>query len=740
MSYQRRFYILTNLDNGTKITLNGKGSNNEPKGWDDSEKTWKRSTKDFSFTFEFSKNLEFTGAGAAFLREAYNSRDVEANVEMTEYRYNPNTDEPYVYSIALFDFSKIDREKTVVKIPFKSGGLKSLLKSKFNDKFELERTEAINGNTLDPLIKQEFAGINRPIYLSSRLESIEEDRNSSYRIEDNGTYNYAMISYPMNVVYSSDTSISGVIPGQASIGSGSVINFDIIGARAGMFYYNNNVDKNISISLENINFNYRYQYSNAFPVVDLIRLGIMRFNGAENPIVTVPTDSNSFIEILDMTSSLSNNVEVNFNTSFQTSINLKAGESLMFGFFVESRMQLGGSGVIDNYITSAQGRNDITEFSVRNDINRRALCLLNKDVGEREMQVITGEKNRYYSEYLTTGEFSKTALTNGKLIRGFNDSKLSVSLKDFIQNCNSLFNMGYNVEIINSKEVLVHEEMKHFFRQEVAIVIPNQVNNVKRTVASEFIYSTIKSGYKKPSGDNLYEEVNGLSEVNTTNSYITNITRVEKEYNIESPYRADSEGKELTFRQSISVNPNGDYRTDNTNFNIDLKDIGTSVLEEKIWSDYYEELPKSNGSNTLISPETMTGIYYTPFRNMQRHFWFLNNALTKFRDKYIRYTDTRGNSEFVTKKEGEEEKAENGKYLVSDIETPRFVSQWIEFEYELDFDLLNAVNGKTNVNGRDIPNTYFRIEFVNEFNEKEFGYLFELKPNKEGKWKVLKAI
>lgn len=759
MSYQRRFYILTNLDNGTKITIDGKGSNNEPKGWDDSEKTWKRSTKDFSFTFEFSKNLEFTGSGASFLREAYNSRDVEANVEMTEYRFNPNTDEPYVYSIALFDFSQIDRQKTVVKIPFKSGGLKSLLKSKFNDKFELERTEAINGNVLDPLVKQEFAVINKPIFKDSLLET-EEEQNSSevFRMGFSNDYRYGFHPIPTKVTYESDDSVLQVVNDQFKV-MGFEVNLSnemiqdapFNGIRANTFYSNSDVDKTLSLDIdlkinvdlidtENLRSNHLSLRLMKVGGDDDPTLNIAPFNVSETTTGERFPDLPQLINIQNLNDIWISNPK-DYTISLTEDINLKKGESLALYMFGGGEFQQAtDTAYLYLDFANIECSISIKETSVRNDVNRRALCVLNKDIGEREMQIITGEKNRYYSESLTNGAFGKTALTSGKLIRGFNDSKLTVSLKDFINNCNSLFNMGYNVEIINGKEVLVHEEMKHFFRQEVSIVIPNQVNNVKRTVANEFIYSTIKSGYKKPSGDILYEDINGLSEVNTSNSYITNITRVEKEYNIESPYRFDSEGKELTVRQSISVNPNGDYRTDNTNFNLDLKNTGTSVLEEKIWSDYYEQLPKSNGTTPIFSPETMTGVYFTPFRNMQRHFWFLNNALTKFRDKYIRYTETRGNSEFVTKKAGEEEKAENGKYLVSDIETPRFVSQWIEFEYELDFDLLNAVNGKTNVNGRDIPNTYFRIEFVNEFNEKEFGYLFELKPNKEGKWKVLKAI
>ena len=39
----------------------------------------------------------------------------------------------------------------------------------------------------------------------------------------------------------------------------------------------------------------------------------------------------------------------------------------------------------------------------------------------------------------------------------------------------------------------------------------------------------------------------------------------------------------------------------------------------------------------------------------------------------------------------------------------------------------------------NIMNYYGVFEFINENNRLEYGYLMELKPNKKGKWKLLKA-
>jgi hypothetical protein len=105
IGYQRREYLLVNLDNGNELLLDTTTTNNEPKNWDDSDFTIKRSTKNFSLTRELSKNLEFTGAGAKFLIDAYNSKDVEANVQFYEYRFHPDTDVKYIFTIGYVNFT-----------------------------------------------------------------------------------------------------------------------------------------------------------------------------------------------------------------------------------------------------------------------------------------------------------------------------------------------------------------------------------------------------------------------------------------------------------------------------------------------------------------------------------------------------------------------------------------------------------------------------------------------------------
>lgn len=712
--YKQRKYRLLNLDTGEEALLNGKGTNYIPRNWDESDYTIKRSTKTLSTTKTASDNLEFTGYGATFLRNMFEARGVEAKCLFQEFRSNPRTDKQESYDISLFDFSTYKDEITFIKIQFNSGSLASLIKAKQSDKFELDRTTDINGNDIGELTRTEYANINRPLFLFSKLQTLEENNKSGLlNTVGEDSSNGISFTFPLSIISESDDNIVTSFPYLKDIGAGS-------GLFSGLFYDKTEVDRVLDISF---NASYILQYDAI--TNDEFALDLCRYDDNLNVIERIRLN-----ELLNLNGQSSISLTASYvNKTF----NLLKDESLGIQWFCKDINQLHGIAFV---ISELESEITITEYSLRTDLPRRSECILKKDAGNRMLKILTGEDGRYISDYYTNSDFKLSAITSGEVIRGFLDRSITTSIKDFLKNSLCQDAMGYNVEVVGGKEVLVHEPLKdYFFRPETVIKIPEQVKVTSRYPANEFIYNTIKSGYKKPSGDNLYEEVNGLNEYNTTNEYITPITKVIQDYNIESPYRADSEGKELTVRKSIKVAPTEDYRTDKNIFNLDLKNVGTSVLEERVWQDDYEEEPKN-----VFSPETITGLRNTPYRNMERHFWILKSGLTKERSKYIRYSSTRGNSDLITKKAGEDEKKENGNYLIDSIENPIFVAEWIEFEYPFDFDLLKLVNEKTNVNGRDIPNTYFQVEFINEYNKKERGYIFELKPNGVGKWKLLKAL
>ena len=118
MGYQRVRYIMINDDLKTSYNLE-----TDPKNWDESEKSYKRSMKTFGVVTVLSKNLEFVKGGKDFLDFAYAFKGIEARVTLQEYKIHPNTEAEYLHSEGTFDFSGWENNKTITKIPFKTGGL-----------------------------------------------------------------------------------------------------------------------------------------------------------------------------------------------------------------------------------------------------------------------------------------------------------------------------------------------------------------------------------------------------------------------------------------------------------------------------------------------------------------------------------------------------------------------------------------------------------------------------------------
>ena len=275
------------------------------------------------------------------------------------------------------------------------------------------------------------------------------------------------------------------------------------------------------------------------------------------------------------------------------------------------------------------------------------------------------------------------------------------------------------------------EDLKYFFQEQVGIILPSQVTNVEREVATEYYHSSLEFGYEQPKGDNLYEEAMGLDEYNGKREYSEPITRLDTTYKKLSKARADRYGIEFARRKPQLNFPERDTRYDSSAFLFDLKEeIG--MFRERFWRDDFEFKPTG-----VYSPETASNLRLTPFRNLERHGWFFGAGLQKYPDDKVRFMNSTLNSKLTTKKVGEPARSEDGDILISDLERPRFVPMWVTFEHPVDFAVNEMVYGKTDVMGRMIPNYYFKVQFINEYGQKEYGYLFELKPNKEGKWKVL---
>ncbi len=88
-----------------------------------------------------------------------------------------------------------------------------------------------------------------------------------------------------------------------------------------------------------------------------------------------------------------------------------------------------------------------------------------------------------------------------------------------------------------------------------------EVKDFQVSVAEDLIYNTIKVGYPNQN----YDDINGKDEFNTTHVYNTPLTRIAKELDLTSEYRADSYGIEFT-RANLAGKKTTDSGTDNDVF------------------------------------------------------------------------------------------------------------------------------------------------------------------------------
>ena len=725
MSYSRVTYKFINNDTGAELKLDTPQSA-DPINWDNSEKTLKRSPKTFGVVTELSKDLEFVKEAKAFLDNAYLVKGIEASVTMEEYRDYPDKEGNYLHSTGLFDFSEYKTSKIKTKVPFKTGGLNAQIKAQFKEKFELERTESITGVAIDELPKIDFSLSARKILRLSEMESVPYETSLYYGdVSDNYT-EILNITPLMKIVSDSDTeNLQQVI--LESVGliiSGAPLLDRFILEQGNCFYFNSDLAKTITVTVD-IEVDLIGSYESRSCLVALIKTD-ENFNRVSHPNEVLYDDGG----LINGALSLKVNTTIN--------IDLGQNENLSLVILADVDRNNGvANGQIRYYPKPI--KINISEDSTFPDTPVKAVLF--HEVGEKLLQIITGQKKAFYSEffgrtdlgYTNNGDFSNVAFSLGFWIRQFFDKKFQFSLSDYLETANAVFNTGYGIELINGKETLVLEDLKYFFQEEVAIVLPNQVSNVEREVAKEFYNSSIEIGYEKPDGDNLYEEAMGLDEYNGKRGFTQPITRVDTTYKKVSKARADRYGIEFARRKPKESFPEQDTRYDSSAFLFDLIDeIGQ--YRERLWGDDYEVEPTG-----VFSPETASNLRITPFRNLERHGWLFGSGLQKFQTEKIRFSNSTLNSNLTTKKAGEVARSESGDILVSELQRPRFIPEWVTFDYKVDFAVNEMVYGKTNINGRMIPNYYFKVQFINEFGLTEYGYLFELKPNKEGKWKILTA-
>jgi len=730
----------------------------EPEGWDTDEKEYQRH-KDYGGIFpQFSNALKFTKGdskmqgGASYISDVRKFYGINEEIRLTRRERNPKTDVWETTYFGFLDLSTYEYEDRKVSVKFNSGGLEQSLKSRDGDDFEIDRETTADGYAIDPLVPVEIQLDGRNINLIT--DFIIKPENSKVLLENfTAAENTrgSKVSVPLFLKNNSHENAQQPLDG-SNVGDND---WDKKGpGETGMmFFANSDRDRTFRLSFS-MNFTV-----NCLVYDDLSSMNFLCVLGTYKDGVDYNYKSQVVLKRLNSFSEVSNKT---YNVSFDQMVTLLQGESLslFFGQNMDGRSSHNSRLNIEVKDISINSTLTINENSFYPATLTKGVLLF--ELCDRLTTICTNRKNAFKSNllgrtdlgYSEDGEFSLITASHGFWIRQFDKlpiptegppevknlfKPLTTSFKSNYDSLQAVLNIGIGIENDGNKEYIRLEKASYFWNRNVLIRLPNQVKNLKRRELADQDYSSLEIGYEKVID---YEEANGLDEPNAKTKWTTFLSRIKNPYTKTSTHRADSYGMEFARRKDVVNFGTEDTKYDSDIFLSDNKRGLNSVFLQRKWQDDFEKVPTG-----VFSPESATNLRLSPLYMMLRHGWVFTAGLQTYLGEFVRYASSTLNSRLKTKLKANPqygqkalpEYAENDNILNADFDKARFVTEEISFDHKCDFEVMQQVNGYTVLaDGNRVRNLYGLIEFINDDDQIERGFLQNLKPNAEGKWTLIK--
>jgi len=693
-------------------------------GWQDDEKELARNLEHEGIFSKFSNKLKFKGEALIF-------------INTVKYIYGPNAkirlikdvkDNNLVWKREYTGFLSMktwEEENNQISLKFHSGGLETQLKSRRNDKIEIERLKSLSGKSIPELELSQLFLPGRKIFLTSKLKGSETESGGF-------TNTQAFRSPIMQVLSDNDVRIQSVIEDFIPYTiDGSFQWTDLNPGVANLFYLNNDRDKTLKIK-----GSYRVRNFPSGTANNSIDVAIVKTDENENVI-----EGNYVFQSGDT-------FDTWMDIDFEYDQELGEGEGLMIVFV----SQIFNSGSSNTYHSLKYEKQELTveeESFFESSITKGILAY---ELLERLVEIITGDKNNFKSDYFgridrgyaVDGPGAYIFFSHGHWIRQFGKGDdlykpFVTSWEEAIEALIVLENIGLGITRIGLSEQIIVEDSKFFNNNNVLIrlgkeidgeFVYTQVNDVKRSNYEDQLYSSIEIGSEK-GGE--YEEIMGLEETNTRSNYTSPIEDGE-EYKRIMKYRTDTNGEEIIRRLNKFVAATTDTDGDLDIFAHDVKPSESEIWQLKNWEDVLAVAPVNyfdpdSGYNFLWSPTQLL---------IRKHGWKINASLQYYPTQEIQFGSSKGKSNVTIQAIGESAHTENENIAISLLERPRSIPEKITFNFPVDTELNQYINGYTLLGGVNIPNIYGLVEFKNEKGILEKGRIRSIKPNKKGDWELEK--
>jgi hypothetical protein len=690
-------------------------------GWNDDEKELARNLDYEGIFSKFSNALKFKGEALSFINTIRNIYGPNAKIRLIKNVKDNNLVWQREYT-GFLNMKTWEMQDNQVSLKFHSGGLEEQLKSRKNDKIEIERTESLSGKTITDLELSQLHLPGRKIFKTSILKGTETE-SAAFNLSA------AFRSPIMKIQSESDDHIQSVFDDYIPFDSDFEDWYDLNPGVINHFYLNNDRQKRLKLKGS--------------------------FRVRNNPSGT----SSNFIDVAIIRTDENQNV-IEGNYVYQSGINNETWREIEFEYEQdlgenEGLVLVFASQIFSSGSTTHTLKYTKAEFTIEEESFFEASTvkgIMAYELLERVVEIITGSKKNFKSDYFgrtdlgyaVDGPGAHIFFSHGHWIRQFEKGDdlykpFVTSWNDAIESLMVLENVGVGIAQIGLSEQIIVEDAKFFNNNNVLIrlgkevdgeFVYTQVSKVKRSNYEHKLYSSIEIGSEK-GGEN--EEIMGLEETNTQANYTTPIEDG-KTYKQIMKYRTDTNGEEIIRRQDKFVAATTDTDGDLDIWAHDVKPSETEIWQLKTWEDVLEAEPinyfdPDSGYNFLWSPTQLL---------IRKHGWKLNASLQYYNTREIQFGSSKGKSNVTIQAIGETAYTENENIPISALEQPRSVPEKIEFEFAVDTELNKIIDGYTLLNGKKIPNKYGLVEFKNEKGELEKGRIQSMKPNKKGNWELEK--
>ena len=653
-----------------------------PTGWENTAVKWARSSKYFGLIRSLSVPMEFVLEGAFLLRREFYTRGLAGKATLFIDELDKRTWTYRPLFVGALDFSEFKDGLHTVSVPAMEEGISEKIKAYENIVYEIPFDEdaltvKVPGigliedglNIFGPL-QRYFYPIN---YFDGGLLHILATELIINRLENEA------------ITLRSQDRQSGV--SQSDQGGNNLATLD--------------------------NWLLKANEETTVRIAGRLKGGFTLRNTSQVAFIQVRNNSNQIISELGrfIGASVLNN-SIPFDITFDFSYELQPEERL----FIISGAS-GSIGSLNSWIDIEEGDFRVTNALTTADTFARAYRPF--DLFRKLIAKMNGGVPVECRSFLLD-KWKNLTVTSGDAIRQIPDAVIKTSFNDFFKSLDGVLSVGFMIE----KGVPVIEEKRYFVKKDLRAADIGEVKAFRLELATDLVFNSLKIGYN----DNDYDVEYGREEVNSTQIYSLPITRVQKEADLISPYRADQFGIESVRTIPVIDNETEkDNKSDNDTFFIKISDRLIDGAYEVEGAEAYRPV---DGIRGVSERNSYYNLDLTPKKNLLRNGALIRSVLHNFEGRPVRMESAEKNRKLITVDLNGVRVAEE------DVVLPLFLDEPLFLPYVV------TVTGKMPANTLDIitnfPTGFIRFSYRGYVME---GFILEagvdIARNSERDWKLL---